>query len=182
VRERQLKSCDGIDESLNRKNRPATPGRRRLLEQRLNGIAAFRFHFDSEEFVETFGQGRVLEPFERGENRWFRNSIFACARIVALERLSDVGFKEIADNAKASSFGRLDIAGAIGNSHIGIVDDEALIRFEAEFEQARFAISGFEQIETDSHVGVEEALLVEVALAASLNADENHRFHKRSTW
>src|SRR5205814_680356 len=85
-----------------------------------------------EEFVKAFSERRTLEPFQSGENGGLGDARFAGAGLVAFEGFGNIRLEEITDDAKTRRFGRFDVAGAIGDGRIGVVDHKALLRFQTE--------------------------------------------------
>lgn len=99
---------------------------------------------------------------------------------IAAKRIHDPGLEIITDNSEPCLPGRNDIPPPVRTGGIRVVDDHALGDIEAGTENRGFPATGFEHVQVDAVVRLEESLLVEGRLSCSGDTDENDQFHVRS--
>ena len=69
------------------------------------------------------------------------------------------------------------VARPLGHGRVRVVDDERLLRVQADGEERRLARPRAQQVHRDPGVRLQEAVAVERRLARALHAAEDHRLH-----
>jgi hypothetical protein len=108
---------------------------------------------DAVQFIKALIDGRRLEAFPGGKQSDFRD--FGCtdALFVARDRSGDGGLEIVSDDTEFCRLRHVDVLGPINFPRIGVVDDNALLHLETDFEQSFLAMARFEHVAVHAHMG-----------------------------
>src|SRR6266540_3984893 len=132
---------------------------------------------DGVQLVEALRPGGSLQFLEGAGHSRRRDHALGRPQSVAGQGVSKLAPEEETGDPESRRLRGSDVLGSPGHERVGVVQDEGLPRRQTRGDQQPLPVPGPQHVAADTHMGLEEAFLVEGRLARPLDADEEHRFH-----